>query len=175
MFCESKYIDSIPWMRANAPLDYDALTCLRFCGNMVNRLKYEKNLSVCKMIDTIGVNMLFGYQRTYRIIAVAPRDVYVYGFVDILLDGRYILVLFTDVDDDKPEEKGCVRMEAFGGMVFTPNKDDPSKCRMDVLQTIDIKMNLIPSYIVSQVVNLSAHGICTIQDLMPKWVKENKQ
>lgn len=113
--------------------------------------------------------MFVCYQRTYRIVTVAPRDVYVYIFIDVTPDGRIIGILFTDPDDDKPEEPGCVRMEAFGGLIFTPNKNDPSKCHMNLLQTLDIKGN-VPTYIVMQVMKLSAFGLTTIKDLLPKWV-----
>jgi hypothetical protein len=34
MVCESRYIDSVPYMRAWASLPADPLTCLRFSGNM---------------------------------------------------------------------------------------------------------------------------------------------
>lgn len=51
MTCETKFIGNQPWMRAEAPLDYDALTCLRLVGNMDMRLKYEKNLSIGRIID----------------------------------------------------------------------------------------------------------------------------
>jgi hypothetical protein len=77
---------------------------------------------------------------------VSPRDVYVYGFLDVLEDGRIMLVLFDDPEDDKPEESGCVRMNAFGGMVFTQDKDDPNKSRVDLVQTADLK-GIIPAWI----------------------------
>ena len=128
MTCESRYVNGIPWMRCKAPLPADPLTALRFCGNMKMRVKYERLLSVGKIIKTIGCNLAYGYQRTYRIITVAPRDVYVYGYIEQLDSGACVLVLFDDPEDDEPEEKGCVRMNAFGGMLFTPYKDDPNKC-----------------------------------------------
>lgn len=174
MECEVKFLNDLPWMRAWVQLDCDVLTGLRFCGNMDNRLKYERNLSVGKIIDTLGVNLGLCYQRTYRIVTVAPRDVYVYVFSDVLPDGRIILILFTDPDDEKPEEPGCVRMDAYGGMLFIPDKNEPNKCQLQLLQTLDIK-GVVPRYIVMQVMKLSAFGLTTIADSLPKWIEQNKQ
>ena len=84
MCCESKFVGSVPWMRSWAEMDHDVLTCVRVAGNMDCRLKYEKMLAVGKLIENVGCNLMFGYQRSYRIVTVAPRDVYLYAFVDVL-------------------------------------------------------------------------------------------
>ena len=45
-----------------------------------------------------------------------------------------------------PEESGCVRMDCFGGFVFTPRKDDPTKCDMMCVMGADLKGN-IPQWV----------------------------
>jgi hypothetical protein len=128
MYAQTKYLNGLPMMRSFIEYPFDALTCLRCMGNMNYRLKYERGLSDGRIIGRIGVNLCLGYQRTYRILTVSPRDVYMYGFLNILEDGRIILTIFDDPEDDTPEESGCVRMTVFGGMVFTPDPVDPNKC-----------------------------------------------
>lgn len=99
MKCESKYINGVPWMRAKAPLPCDPLTGMRFAGNMDQRVKYERLLAVGKIIESKGPNLALGYQRTYRIITVSPRDVYLYGYCEVFDSGSILLVLFENPDE----------------------------------------------------------------------------
>ena len=61
MESESRYFNEVPWMRCRAPLDAPVLTAVRIVGNSDYRMKYEKNVAVCKILKRVGVNLGFGY------------------------------------------------------------------------------------------------------------------
>lgn len=95
---------------------------------------------------------------------------YLYGFADLLEDDSILMVLFALSYDDLPDEKGCVRMNAFGGFKFTPLPDNPNKCMTEFVLSCDLKC-IVPNSIISKVLDQSAHGLCTIQNMLPKWIE----
>ena len=81
-------------LRAKSESDYDPLTTFRAWGNSECRLNYDKNIERIEALDWIGPNLMYGYQKTHRILTVASRDVYQMLFWDIEPNGKIYLVLF---------------------------------------------------------------------------------
>jgi len=63
-----------------------------------------------KVTENVGTNFVIGYQRTYRILTVASRDLYQNAFWNGYPDGSVKSILWDTGDDDYPLEKNCVRM-----------------------------------------------------------------
>ena len=74
-----------------------------------------------------------------------------------------------------PEESGCVRMTCpIGGYRFTPVKNNPNKCDVDLVIEADLMGN-IPGYVQKHVIKDSAYGLHVIKSLLPKYIEENKK
>ena len=80
--------------RVNTYSDHDCLTTWRAFTNIENRYKYDPNQAKLEVLEQVGANFAFGYQKTHRILTVASRDVYQMLFWDIEPNGKIYLVLF---------------------------------------------------------------------------------
>ena len=56
--------------------DVDTITAFRAFGNTDNRKIYDKNVEKAESIEWCGANCAFAYQKLYRILSVASRDIY---------------------------------------------------------------------------------------------------
>jgi hypothetical protein len=70
-------------LRAQSETDYDVLTTFRAWGNTDSRLIYDKNIEKIDALDCYGPNLVYGYQKTHRILTVSSRDVYQMIFWEI--------------------------------------------------------------------------------------------
>lgn len=95
-------------MRVTAEGDYDVLTCFRSTYNTALRQKYDKNIECAKFMERVGVNMVFAYQKTRRIMTIAGRDFYQYVFFNYMEDGSIVTAMWGE--EAMPEEAGVVRM-----------------------------------------------------------------
>lgn len=60
---------------------------------------------------------------------MSSRDLYNNVICNKMSDGRIFMIMWDCQDEDLPVEDGCVRMQCpIGGFLFTPNKNDPTKC-----------------------------------------------
>ena len=165
----------IPMIRARTYSNYDPLTTFRIVGSSDMRPKYDKNIHYCKMIDKLGTNLLVGYQRSHRIITVAPRDMYQEGLGNCEADGTIWIALHDADSTEYPVESGIVRMSTpIAGFRFTPYPDDPSKCTVEMLIECNIG-GLIPNWIFKQVLGEMAYGLVNLRALLPDWYKKNKK
>lgn len=119
------------------------------------RSQYEKLQAQCSILETLGVNFYYGYQRTIRILTIAPRDCYLYILQHTEKDGTICSIIYDDPDDEKPTESGIVRCNALGFMKCTPLKDNPNKCSVDYMININFK-GVIPTYAITVALNMSA-------------------
>jgi hypothetical protein len=103
------------------------------------------------------VNLLIGYQSTYKILAVASRDVYQYAFMDIDKDGTLKIILWEV--PDKPATKGKVRMILpLAGVFFKPLKDDPrGKCQISFYLEASLGGS-IPAWVQTKAIGMSTAG-----------------
>ena len=133
-------------------------------------MKYDKNVENASILDRVGVNFLYGYQSTHRIMTVASRDVYQYCFYNILPDDSIIMTIFEE--EDMPEEDGKVRMRLpVGGIHCIPKKDDPTKCDVEMIVECSL-MGYIPAWVQKQAISDSAFGLVILRDLMKGYVKK---
>ena len=115
--------------------------------NPENRYKYDPTVEKVEVLEQVGVNFAFGYQKMFRVLTVSSRDCYVYNYYNMNDDGSIIHCVYVDEKDDMPDEPGCVRMSIpVGGMKFTPNKEDPSKCSVTVYMEVNVG-GYIPEFI----------------------------
>jgi hypothetical protein len=131
-------------IRAESFSDYDPITTFRAWSNTECRLIYEKNVERVEVLDYYGPNLLYGYQKTHRILTVSSRDIYQMIFWEIDPDGSIFMVIYEQIEDT-PEETECVRMRLpIGGCLFQPMPGNKSKtwlvCEADLC-------GYIPSYV----------------------------
>ena len=79
-------------------------------------------------------------------MTVSSRDVYVDALWNVYPDGSIAFIIYSV--PDYAEEDNLVRMDCFGGFLFEPLKDDPSKCNMTCIMEGDLKGN-IPNFVVN--------------------------
>lgn len=116
-------------IRVKSHSDFDALTTFYAQGSSELRQGFNKNLSVIKGVEQIGVNFAVAYLQTHKLMTLSPRDIYINFFYNVEPSGKITLVTFDETDVEYPEEEGYVRMKApIGGFVFIPDKDDPTRC-----------------------------------------------
>ena len=150
--------------------DVDPITCFRAFGNSDNRKKYDKNMEKIESIEWCGSNLLYGYQKLYKILTVASRDVYCMSYWEIMDDNSIYQVVWSE-DEDMPDEPGCVRMSVpVGGAIFKPLKDDKTKCEMTYIIEADLGGN-IPVWIVKQVVKDIAYSVVELRKVIPTYLK----
>ena len=176
LYAETKTSErGLPIIRAKSYSNHDPLTTYRLAGCCDMRSKYDKNIDYVKVINKLGVNLLVGYQRTLRILTVAPRDLYQEGICNCEADGTLWSVLYDTTGEEYPVEKGIVRMASpLAGFKFTPYPDDPTKCSVDLVIEADIGGN-IPNWVFKQVLGETAYGLVLVRELLPDWVKKNKK
>ena len=163
----------LPIIRARSHCNNDALTTLRYSANIEKRKKYDKNIADMIQHEKIGANLVMGYQRTHRLVTLAPRDLYNYCIFNIEESGRCWIVCW-DAEGEFPETPGCVRMSCpLGGMLFTPFPDDPSKCHVDLVIEADAR-GFVPLWIFKHVISDSAHGLAVIREDCPKFYAEHR-
>ena len=115
--------------------------------NIENRYKYDPNIEKVEILEQIGANFLFSYQKLHRVLTVAARDVYQYIYYNINPDGSIILVLYDDEKDDMPEEPGCVRMQVpLGGLSMTPIKGEQNRCNITIYGEVNLG-GYIPEFV----------------------------
>lgn len=90
--------------------------------------------------------------------------------------GRVWSIAFDASDaDGYPVEDGVVRMQSpMAALLFTPLKDDPSKCIIETVVEAEIGGN-IPNWIFKHVLGDTAYGIVMIRELLPDWYKLHKK
>ena len=104
-------------------------------------------------------------------MTVAPRDVHTYNIVNVMENGSIYLVI-ADIQD-KPEERGMVRMRIpIGGVLFSPQEDGGTK--IDYVVEGDFKGN-IPQWIMTKVFSISSYGLVFLNTEIPKYLQANKQ
>ena len=127
-----------------------------------------------KITENVGTNFVIGYQRTYRILTVASRDLYQNVFWNGYQDGSVMSILWDTGDDDYPLEKNCVRMQCpIGGFHVFPQEGDPTKSYIRMVVEADLKGN-IPQYITQQALNVTSLGLVMLRKVYPKYLKEWK-
>lgn len=120
---ENKMVHGRPHIRCRFTFDYDALTVLRFVFNLKNRAQYEKLIVQNVVLDNLGVNLHYIYQRTLRVLTVSPRDCYCYLLITVEEDDSVNVVICEDGDTEQPVEPGVVRAAMAGYMRLIPLKD----------------------------------------------------
>ena len=115
--------------------------------------------------------MIYGYQSTFKILAVASRDCEQIGFIQTSRDGSIKCVIWGD--ENKPEKEGRVRMKMpFCGLYFTPLKDDP-RGKTQVIQTLDCFLGgNLPAWISSKAIAQTYNGHLLYRKLIPKYLKK---
>lgn len=81
-------------LRAQSESDYDVNTTFRTWGNTDCRLVYDKNIEKIDSLDYYGPNLLYGYQKTHRILTVSSRDIYQMIYWEIEADGSIYMVIY---------------------------------------------------------------------------------
>jgi hypothetical protein len=150
--CEQKLSKrKFPLIRVKSHSNYDALTTFYALGHPEFRIKYDKNFSLIKPIENVGVNLIVAYIQTRKMFAISQRDAYMNFFWDIDEQGRIFMVTFDNMNGEEyPEEEGFVRLQApIGGFLYTPDKKDPNKCSIEMV--VEVEMG---GYIPQKVTNL---------------------
>lgn len=141
---ENKIVDGKPHIRCRFTFDYDPLTVLRFYFNLKNREQYEKLIVQNAVLDNLGVNLHYIYQRSMRMLTVSPRDCYCYVLITVEEDDSINVVICDDDDSEQPVEPGVVRASIAGAMRLIPLKDQPGKCHCDYMASVDFQGNIPP-------------------------------
>jgi len=125
-------------LRAKSESDYDPLTTFRAWGNADCRLIYDKNIESIAALDWIGPNLMYGYQKTHRILTVSSRDVYQMIFWDMDSNGSIYMVIYEQLEDT-PDEDGIVRMRLpIGGVLFEAVPGEPNKTKTTMVLEADL-------------------------------------
>ena len=153
-------------MRVKSCSKLDPVTCFRAYCDPTTRLRYEKNLDKYVPAPMLGTNMSSAWQKTLRILTVAPRDLYTYNICNVMENGAIYLVI-ADIQE-KPEESGNVRMRVpLGGVLFSPKEDGGST--IEYLVEGDLKGN-IPQWATNKIFSVSSYGLVFLNDETPKYL-----
>lgn len=92
--------EGFPLLRAESQQPVDVLTAFRTYCHGSNRKIYDPNVAECDYMKQLGVNLVYGYQKTFNIGPVCPRDLYFYLFYNQYEDGSIAITFFDSGETD---------------------------------------------------------------------------
>jgi hypothetical protein len=137
--------------RGQGPIDFAPIDIWRAmaCKDFVN--EYALNTDYTEFRKKIGANGYICYSRTKPKMGFSARDFIMNYLINLEADGTFILVTTsTNCNWKEPENKGLVRGELpISGYVMTPDKDDPNKSYVYVINEVDLKSS-VPNFLLRQ-------------------------
>lgn len=120
-------------------------------------------------MEQVGPNLLLSYQSTQRVLTVAARDIWQYGFANMEKDGTIKLVCWNA---ERPEEKGRVRMQIpLAGVNFKPLQDD-ARGKTQVIFYVECHLGgSLPQWFQRQAIKFTYLGQNAFRKLIPQYLK----
>ena len=160
----------LPSIRVQCDYEFDALTVWRAYCDPQNRKDYDPLVSEVVLTKHYGVNLYNFYQRTHKILMVAPREFNLYMFINIEEDGSILMILFTNEDDPREPMAGTVMGGIpYGAIHITPDPKNPKRCSMNCHLEIDLSGN-IPEFVTKQIVSFQCNGLVLLKKTIEPWL-----
>lgn len=159
-------------VRGEGDMDFSCEEVIQFLRIPGIAPKYNDAVEESKVVERIGMNTVFTYQKMKGKFVVASRDFSVLSQVSITEKGEHILCASSREHPEIEDVKGCVRGTVIiSGWILTPNEDDSSKCHAVYMGKSDPKGN-IPQGMVNTVVKKTGYQIQKVNELIPDYYDE---
>ena len=158
-------------MRAQGPIDHPAQDIIRALQYEPYRMIYDTHCEQHKFIKKVGVGAYNVFKKTKKISLISSREFVLDNLIFEDENGTIFSIYSSNQSLywRNPLSSGAVRGEIpVSGWVLTPQKDDPNKTWVTLINELDLG-GYIPEAMISFIGRDEAHKLVKARKIMSKF------